>query len=82
MDILADTGSLKLRMAIIYRPPPSTENWLTVAGFLADYGNFMVGYISNNGKLLMMGDFNFHVNGVVDTTAKRFLSIVDDLNLH
>ena len=29
----------------------------------------------------MMGDFNFHVNDVADTTAKRFLSIVDDLNL-
>ena len=33
--------------------------------------------ISNNG---MMGYFNFHVSDVAETTAKRFLSIVDDLN--
>ena len=69
MEILADTGSLKLRIAIIYRPPPSTENGLTVAGFLDDFSNFMEGYISNNGKLLMMGDFNFHVN---DVAWRRF----------
>ena len=70
MEILADTGSLKLRMAIINRPPPSTENGLTVAGFLDHFSNFMEGYISNNEKLLMMGDFNFHVGDVADTTAK------------
>ena len=29
----------------------------------------------------MMGHFNFHVNDVADTTAMRFLSIVDDLYL-
>ena len=72
MEILADTGSLKLRMAIIYWPPPSTENGLTVAGFLDHFSNFMEGYISNNEKLLMMGDFNFHVGDVADTTARRF----------
>ena len=50
MEVLADIGSSKLRIAILYRPPPSPANVLTLARFLDNFNGYMEGYISNPGN--------------------------------
>ena len=83
MEVLAHTGSSKLRIAILYRPPLSPANGLTLlAGFLDNFNRFMEGYISNPGNVLLMGDFNFHIDDPADTSARRFLSLIRDTGLY
>ena len=82
MEVLADTGSSKLRIAILYRPPKSPANGLTLAGFLDNFNGYMEGYISNPGNVLLMGDFNFHIDDPADRSARRFLSLIRDTGVY
>ena len=72
------TGSLTCRLVNIYRP----LHRFTVAGFLQDLSDFLEDCVSYNGKLLILGDFNFHSDVLTDNDAERFLCLLNDAELH
>ena len=46
----------------IYRPPPSQANGFTLAKFYEEFEEFLQELSLLPGKLVMLGDFNIHVN--------------------
>ena len=57
----------------MYRPPPSATNNLSVTLFLTEFFQFLEQLVITTTSLVIVGDLNFHVNDLQDTTAKRFL---------
>ena len=66
-----------------YLPPPhSAENKLTFAGFLTDFSDLLEIKATTNKKLLIIGDFNIHMDFSEDVPAPKFTTILDNANLH
>ena len=73
--------STNLRIVIVYRPPPSSSNQSTVVLFFNEFPILLESLATASGSLLIAGDFNLHVNDVRDTTATRFLQLIESFNL-
>ena len=76
MDIIINAGFMKCRLGNIYRPPLSADNGHQ------DFGVLLEDYISYHGKMILFGDFNFHVDDKNDHAATRFMSLLQDSELH
>ena len=81
MQLLLHNNSVTTRIVIIYRPLPSSANGFTVDLFLDEFATLLELLASSSGKLLIMGDLNIHVNDATDTTALKFLDLLDLFNL-
>ena len=77
--LLKSDGSW-IRMIVLYRPPPSTRNKLTVNMFFEDFTVLLENLSTSSGELVMIGDFNFHVE-TDKPDAVKFLSILDTFGL-
>ena len=73
--------STNLRIVIVYRRPPSSSNQSTVVLFFNEFPILLESLATASGSLLIAGDFNLHVNDVRDTTATRFLQLIESFNL-
>ena len=70
-----------VRIIVVYRPPPSTDNALTVDVFFNESSNLTEEVITSNAELLIVGDFNFHVDVSDDGNSTRFSSLLENFNL-
>ena len=67
-DIIYDTfeyahvtnKSKSINFVIVYRPPPSSDNYLTNSMFLREFEQFFIEISLLPGKLILLGDFNVH----------------------
>ncbi len=67
-------GSASVLCLIVYRPPRLE------ATFLIEFSEFLSSIVVNNDKILIVGDFNFHVDLSANSYAAEFLRIMDSLN--
>uniref|UniRef100_A0A8C5D3Y3 Endonuclease/exonuclease/phosphatase domain-containing protein n=1 Tax=Gouania willdenowi TaxID=441366 RepID=A0A8C5D3Y3_GOUWI len=59
--------------AIIYRPPgPYSE-------FLAELSEFILNLVLSSDKILIVGDFNIHVDKDSDSLSSAFMSLIDSV---
>ena len=72
----------KIYCVITYRPPPSTVNGLKTSQFLADFDEFLL-YLNGviSGNIILLGDFNVHVEKPQKYDVKHFLSSLDGAGL-
>lgn len=70
-----------IRLCVIYRPPPSTRNGLSVKKFMEEFTELMQHLVISTAPLLLLGDFNFHVNNANDRDASAFLELVSSFGL-
>ena len=61
-EYLVCTGSLRIRLVIIYRPPYSTNHPVTVNSFIDEFSEYLETVILPNDLLCLTGDFNVHVD--------------------
>ena len=66
----------------IYRPPPSAENGFTVPGFFEEFEIFLQKVSLLPGKLIMLGDFNFHVNKPYKPAVSTFNTLLSSFSLN
>ncbi len=81
MDMSLVTANTNIHLIVIYRPPPSMKNCLTPDMFFKEFTTFMEGILISQGKLIILGDFNFHIDNAANTTASRFLNLIESFNL-
>lgn len=82
LEVNVNTPDAVLRVAVVYRPPPSKVNKFTASQFLQDFNDLLEHFSVTSGRLLLMGDFNFHVNEPSrDRMAAKFLDMLDSYNL-
>ena len=67
---------------VVYRPPPSKENCLKTSEYLNDFDDFLTFINSFGSKILMLGDFNIHVDTPNKWDAKRFLMSIETAGLY
>ena len=62
-----------LTLVIVYRPPgPYTT-------FLSEFADFLANLVINTDKILIVGDFNIHMDNKNDSLRSGFLSITDSI---
>lgn len=81
LDLCISYRNLNLRMVIIYRPPPSSENRLTVPMFFEEFSRHLeVLAVDVSTPLTVLGDFNFHMDNTSDHHAQKFHDLLDSMN--
>ena len=73
--------SHSLYIVLIYRPPPSTVNKLTVPKFLEEIEILIDRVNLLPGKLILLGDFNVHYDIPEKSDFKRFSTILDSVGM-
>ena len=81
MEVNVTCNSTVINLVAIYRPYPSTVNKLNMGMFIKDFSSFME-YAVVTKNMLLLGDFNVHVDDVTDYDAKRFIRLLDSCGLH
>ena len=82
IDVLVKCSNDFTRFVTIYRPPPSRKNGLNNKTFLDEFATLAEQLVVVPGNLLIVGDFNYHLDANSDTDAKRFNNILESFNLH
>ena len=70
------TGMTTVRLAVVYRPPPSPVNRLTSAMFFEEWTTFLEGFLEKQEQVLIVGDINFHLENSNDPQTSKFNSIL------
>ena len=69
---------MKTSIFPIYRPEP---NEFTMSAFLKDFSTFLESVCVLSNEVLILGDFNIHLDKVDNSNVKHFLEILSDFNL-
>jgi hypothetical protein len=81
MEVIIYTHGTPLHLIVLYRPPPSVKNKLTVGLFCDEFTSFLEDKVSTPGRLCIVGDFNFHVDNPTNSDAQRFCKLLDNFDL-
>ena len=63
----------------MYRPPPSAGNKLTTSDFVDEFGMFLSDDSIPDENVLLVGDFNFHMDRPNDPDTRRFVQLYNPL---
>ena len=78
---LVTSGSYRLRAVIIYRVPYSAVHSVSTNAFFAEFSDYMESIILAPEKLVIMGDFNIHVDVAGDKDASKLQDLFESLGL-
>ena len=73
--------SSRLRIVVVYRPSPSRKNQLNVTLFLEEFSSFLEKVVTTTEPLVIVGDFNFHLDNEDDQSAALFQDLLGAFNL-
>ena len=73
-------SSNDIRTLVIYRPPCSTVNGLSVNLFLDEFSTLLEEVVISTSEFLILGDFNFHIDDKNDIHTKQFMDIIESFN--
>jgi exonuclease III len=76
LDMTISHANETIRLLVIYRPPSTN-----ISNFIEDFSKITDQLNITGGKLLIMGDFNIHVDNVADKGAQSFQSFLNGNNL-
>ena len=72
------TASSTVKLAVVYRPPPSKINKSTVGLFMTEFQDFLEHHTVKSQNILIVGDFNFHYEDPSNVDACRFRDILSN----
>lgn len=73
-------SNLKMvRVIVVYLPPPSSANKLTIDNFLEEFSRFFDDVVASPAELPLVRDFRFHVDVQNDHHVSRFIDILGSL---
>ena len=81
LDVNIYVGSIMIHVVSIYRPPYSKQHKYTFNCFLTEFGSLMESLITSPGYLLILGDFNIHVDNATCQEARQFIDLITSLGL-
>lgn len=81
MGMTSQSSSGHFSIFVIYRPPPSAKNNSSISLFFGEFSTFLEQFSTEMRSVLIVGDFNFHVEDLSDGIAGRFLDMLECFNL-
>ncbi len=84
VEVLLTTKSDCVRCCAIYRPPCGGKYSQPLSVFLQEFEQYIDSHATSSGKLLVIGDFNIHLDNENHPDAIKFRELLDgmDLNQH
>ena len=76
VDVIAKCSNGCIRIVNIYRPPPSKSNSLNSSIFFHEFSTLAEQLVLTPGNLLIVGDFNYHVDVSTNSDATRFSNVI------
>jgi hypothetical protein len=76
MDVRLKFGTLTIRLLVVYRPPRCSES-----DFLRDFSFVLEIILVTRDDVLIVGDFNLHVDDEHDQYGRSFMSLIDSCGL-
>ena len=74
-------SSQPVKLIVLYKPPPSSSNGLTHNLFISEFTDYLELHIATTKQLVLLGDFNIHVNKTDDRDAVEFSNLLDQFGL-
>ncbi len=81
LETLLTVNNKKVRIVCIYRPDSSKANKYKMSKFYEEINELMVHYNMCSEEVIMIGDYNFHMNKPERSDVKKFTQILDICNL-
>jgi len=78
--VLLRFNSVCARLVIVYRPP-SQSTKCSEGIFLSEFSDFLQPLALSAGKLLIVGDFNIHIEKATNSSSTKLLSLLDSHGL-
>ena len=75
------SGSARIRLAIVYRPPYSTKHPVTISSFISEFSQYLESFVLCTQPILLCGDFNIQVDVQDNPNVDSFLDLIDSLGL-
>ena len=66
-----------MRTFIVYRPPYSEDHPITAGVFFHEFAEYLESVVMSSDKLLITGDFNFHMDEPTDSNNIHFRDLLD-----
>ena len=82
MEFFMRTVSKCIRLCVVYCPPPSAANGLTIKLFMDEFTTLLTHLNASSGHLLIIGDFNFHLDDRTSSSACQFSELYESFSLH
>lgn len=73
--------SCKIRVVIVYRPPYNENHRVSMGMFINEFSNYMDSIILSKEQLLILGDFNIHLDDSTNADTKIFIDLLESLGL-
>ena len=70
-----------IRLGVVYRPPSGGKSGQPVSVFQKEFQDYINSHASSVGKLLVVGDFNLHMDRLSSHEAAQFKEVLFSLNL-
>ena len=74
IDCQVTSGSKSLRLAVVYRPPPSKRNGSTISSFLEEWQSFIERFTTNLSHVYILGDLNLHLDQTSNANTTKCTS--------
>jgi exonuclease III len=81
LEAMLTTASTCVRIVVIYRPPPSQKNGLSKTLFFDEFSNFLNDHTLSTGRMIILGDFNFHWENNQNTDTIHLRQILESCSL-
>ena len=81
MDFKITARDTPFRLLVIYRIQPSRKNKPTSSMFFEEFSTLLENLIDTPEYLLLMGDFNFHMDVPSDPDTSRFSDLLESAGL-
>jgi exonuclease III len=81
LELVLTTRCDSIRLCVVYRPPAGGKHSKSFGTFLTEFQNYISSLSTSTGKLLVLGDFNIHVDRKESAEAKKFADMLYSLNL-
>ena len=81
IDIVAKCSTGSTRIITIYRPPPSKANQMNSSLFFEEFCTLAEELVVSPGNLLIVGDFNYHIDNISKSDTIKFNKILESFNL-
>ena len=75
------THKLHKLLKYIYRPPPSRKNKLKMSDFIDEFDTFLADVVLTKGKLIIMGDLNFHLDETESADCNKLNDLLETYGL-
>ena len=80
MELSLNHEGKKTTLVTVYRPEASNKNKYSMEEFYEEFSSLLASYHQKS-EVILVGDFNFHVNKKDNTKARQFLDILDTFHL-